>query len=275
VSERTTRRRTHSSPLRRAALIGAALTVMGGISAIAAPTVSNASPLPTEVSTGQQIFTKNCASCHGLNGEGVTVNGTVVGPNIQKIGAAAVSFQMSSGRMPRAGQQQQSRRNTNTFTADEIQAVAEYVGAMGNGPAIPNESQYSTSGLTAEQIAKGGELFRTNCSACHNYAGKGGALSNGNYAPPLTGTGVTNQEIWEAVRTGPQNMPVFSPTQLSDEDVRTMIAYLSEVNSSPDSGGYSLGGVGPVTEGAAAWIIGIGGLVGFALWIASRGARAR
>jgi ubiquinol-cytochrome c reductase cytochrome c subunit len=248
---------------------------MGSISAIAAPTVSNASPLPTEVSTGQQIFIKNCASCHGLNGQGVNVNGTAIGPNIQNAGAAAVSFQMSSGRMPMAGQQQQSRRNTNTFSADEIKAVAEYVGALGTGPGLPTASQYDTSGLTAEQIAKGGELFRTNCSACHNYAGKGGALSDGNYAPPLTGTGVTNAEIWEAVRTGPQNMPVFSPTQLSDQDVQTIIGYLSDVNSSPDSGGYSLGGVGPVTEGAAAWIIGIGGLVGFALWIASRGARAR
>ncbi len=269
------RRRTRRSPFRRAALIGAALVVMGGISAIAAPTVSNASPLPSDAGTGQQIFIKNCSSCHGLNAQGVTVNGTVIGPNIQKAGAAAVSFQMSSGRMPMAGQQQQSRRTTNTFSADEIKAVAEYVGALGSGPGLPTASQYDTSGLTAEQIAKGGELFRTNCSACHNYAGKGGALSDGNYAPPLTGTGVTNAEIWEAVRTGPQNMPVFSPTQLSDEDVRTVMAYLSDVNSSSDSGGYSLGGIGPVTEGAAAWIIGIGGLVGFALWIASRGARAR
>ncbi len=275
MSDRPTRRRTRRSPLRRAALIGAALVVMGGISAIAAPTVSNASPLPTDAGTGQQIFITNCSSCHGMNGGGVTVNGTVIGPNIQNSGAAAVSFQMSSGRMPMAGQQQQSSRGTNTFSADEIKAVAEYVGAFGNGPGIPTASQYDTSGLTAEQIAKGGELFRTNCSACHNYAGKGGALSNGNYAPPLTGTGVTNQQIWEAVRTGPQNMPIFSPSQMSDQDVKTIIAYLSDVNSSPDTGGYTLGGVGPVSEGAAAWIIGIGGLVGFALWIASRGARAR
>ncbi len=275
MSERTTRRRTRRSPFRRAALIGAALFVMGGVSAIAAPTVSNASPLPTEVGTGSQIFMKNCSSCHGLNAQGVTLDGTVIGPNIQNSGAAAVSFQMSSGRMPMAGPVQYSRRSPNTFSADQIKAVAEYVGAMGSGPGLPNSSQYDTSGLTAEEIAKGGELFRTNCSACHNFAGKGGALSNGNYAPPLTGTGVTNQQVWEAVRTGPQQMPVFSPTQLSDQDVRTIIAYLSDVNSSPDSGGYSLGGIGPLSEGAAVWIIGIGGLVGFALWIASRGARAR
>jgi ubiquinol-cytochrome c reductase cytochrome c subunit len=274
VSERIRRRRTHRSPLRRAALIGAALVVMGGISAIAAPTVSNASPLPTEISTGQQIFSKNCSSCHGLNAQGVTINGTVIGPNIQNAGAAAVSFQMSSGRMPMAGPQQQAQRKPNTFSAEEIKAVADYVGGLGNGPGIPNSSQYDTTGLTDEQIAKGGELFRTNCSACHNYAGKGGALSNGNYAPPLTGTGVTNQQIWEALRTGPAAMPVFSPSQLSDDDAKEIMAYLSSVNSQPDSG-YSLGGIGPVTEGAAAWIVGIGGLVGFALWIASRGARAR
>jgi ubiquinol-cytochrome c reductase cytochrome c subunit len=146
---------------------------------------------------------------------------------------------------------------------------------MGSGPGIPNESQYTTANLTEEEIAKGGELFRTNCSACHNFAGKGGALSNGVYAPPLTGTGVTNQQIWEALRTGPNQMPVFSPSQLSDDDIKSMIGYLQELNESPDSGGYSLGGIGPVTEGLAAWLFGIGGLVGFALWIASKGARAR
>ncbi len=273
MSERRTRR-SRRSPARRAALITVALTLMGGLSAIAAPTVSQAAPLPAEVSSGQALFTTNCSSCHGMNGQGVTIDGTQIGPNIQNVGAAAVSFQMSSGRMPMAKQAQQSSRNQNTFSAEQIQAVAAYVAAMGTGPAIPNASQYDPSGLTPEQVAKGGELFRTNCSACHNYAGKGGALSNGNYAPPLTGTGVTNQEIWEALRTGPQNMPVFSPSQLSDDDVKSIIGYLSQLNESPEAG-YTLGGIGPVTEGFAAWFFGIGGLVGFALWIASKGARAR
>jgi ubiquinol-cytochrome c reductase cytochrome c subunit len=247
---------------------------MGGLSAIAAPTASQAAPLPTDISSGQAIFSTNCASCHGMNGQGITISGVVAGPNIQNVGAAAVSFQMSSGRMPMAKAGDQSRRNQNTFSAEQIQAVAAYVATMGSGPGIPEASQYDTANLTTEEIAKGGELFRTNCSACHNYAGKGGALSNGVYAPPLTGTGVTNQEIWEALRTGPNQMPVFSPSQLSDDDVKAIIGYLGELNSSPDSG-YSLGGIGPVTEGFAAWFLGIGSLVGFALWIASKGARAR
>ena len=275
MSERPTSRRTRRSPARRAALIGVALTFMGGLSAIAAPTASQAAPLPTEISSGQALFSTNCSSCHGMNGQGITINGTVIGPNIQNAGAAAVAFQVSSGRMPMAKQADQSRRNKNTFSAEDIAAMAAYVATLGDGPAIPSPSQYDPTGLTEEQIAKGGELFRTNCSACHNYAGKGGALSNGVYAPPLTGTGVTNAEIWEALRTGPNQMPVFSPSQLSDDDVKAMIAYLGELNESPDSGGYSLGGIGPVTEGFAAWFFGIGSLVGFALWIASKGARAR
>lgn len=127
---------------------------MGGLSAIAAPTVSQAAPLPTEVSSGQALFTTNCSSCHGMNGQGVTVNGTVIGPNIQNVGAAAVAFQMSSGRMPMANQADQSRRNQNTFSAEQIAAVAAYVGAMGKGPAIPNASQYDPAGLTEEQIAR-------------------------------------------------------------------------------------------------------------------------
>ncbi len=65
-------------------------------------------------------------------------------------------------------------------------------------------SQYDPAGLTEEQIAKGGELFRTNCSACHNFAGKGGALSNGVYAPPLTGTGVTNAGDLGGAAHGPE-----------------------------------------------------------------------
>ena len=275
MSERPTMRRTRRSPARRVALIGVALTFMGGLSAVAAPTVSQAAPLPTEISSGQALFATNCASCHGMNGQGITISGVVAGPNIQNVGAAAVSVQMSSGRMPMAKAGDQSRRNQNTFSAEQIKAVAAYVATMGSGPGIPNESQYTTANLTEEEVAKGGELFRTNCSACHNYAGKGGALSNGVYAPPLTGTGVTNQQIWEALRTGPNQMPVFSPSQLSDDDVKSMIGYLQELNESPDSGGYSLGGIGPVTEGFAAWFFGIGGLVGFALWIASKGARAR
>jgi ubiquinol-cytochrome c reductase cytochrome c subunit len=75
------------------------------------------------------------------------------------------------------------------------------------------------------------------------------------------------------MRTGPGQMPVFANGAMPDEDVKRMIAYIEQVNATP-SAGLSLGGLGPVAEGFWAWVAGIGSLVLFAIWIATRGARA-
>ena len=56
---------------------------------------------------------------------------------------------------------------------------------------------------------------------------------------------------------------------------RAIIAYLNTLHERPSDGGLTLGGLGPVSEGLWAWIIGIGGLVVFAVWIASKGVKAK
>ena len=113
--------------------------------------------------------------------------------------------------------------------------------------------------LSEEDIARGGELFRTNCSACHNFEGAGGALPNGKYAPSLFG--VSNMHLYEAMLTGPQQMPVFSDEVLTAEDKRAIIGYLNDLHEQPNRGGLALGGLGPVSEGLWAWIVGLGGLI--------------
>ena len=166
----------------------------------------------------------------------------------------------------------QAPRKVNTYSAEEIADIAAYVASLGPGPAIPNSSAYDYSNLTADEIARGGEMFRTNCSACHQASGVGGALPGGKYAPPLTG--VEPLHIYEAMRTGPQQMPVFSEGAIPDEDAAEIIGYLKSLEEQPTLG-FTLGGFGPVTEGLAAWVIGIGGLCLVAVWIASRGALKR
>jgi ubiquinol-cytochrome c reductase cytochrome c subunit len=154
-----------------------------------------------------------------------------------------------------------------------VAALAAYVASLGAGPAIPSPAEYDTSKVSEADIARGGELFRTNCSACHNFAGAGGALPGGKYAPSLYG--VSNQHIYEALLIGPQQMPVFSDQVLRPEDKRAIIAYLQTLHANPDQGGFSLGTLGPVSEGLWAWILGLGSLIGFAIWIAAKGAKAR
>lgn len=259
------RRRRAARPL----LLVLALLAMGTIYTWAAPAplVAADSGNSQQIAEGQGLFRVTCASCHGLNGEG-----TSQGPSLVGVGAASADFQVSTGRMPLAHPGAQAPRKVNTYTEDEVAALAAYVGSLGDGPKIPLPDQYSPSGLTAEQIARGGELFRTNCSACHNFEGAGGALPDGKYAPSLKG--VEGKTIWEAMRIGPAEMPVFAPGAVPDEDVRSIIGYLQTLHAQPSSG-LNFGGLGPVAEGFFAWVIGIGALVLFAIWIAARSARAR
>jgi len=253
----------------RPALLVLALLLMGALYAAVAPVarVSADTGNSQQVAEGKALFQVTCSSCHGMNGEGSGQGPTLIG-----VGAAAVDFQVSTGRMPMANPGAQAPRKENTYTEHEIAALAAYVATLGPGPAIPTEDQYNGEGLAAEELAKGGELFRTNCSACHNFEGAGGALPNGKYAPSLKD--VAGKQIWQAMRTGPQQMPVFSAGALPDEDVRAIVGYLETLHAQPSSG-VTFGGLGPVAEGLFAWVVGIGGLCLLAVWIAAKGARAR
>lgn len=260
-------RRRHRAA--RPLMLALALLLTGALYSAVSPATQVAADtgMSAQVAEGKALFAVTCSSCHGLNGEG-----TSQGPSLVGVGAASVDFQVSTGRMPMAKPGAQAPRKTNTYTAQEVSALASYVATFGPGPAIPNSSAYDYSTLTDEDIARGGELFRSNCSACHNASGVGGALPNGKYAPPLIG--VEPLHIYEAMRTGPQQMPVFSEGAIPDEDVAAIIGYLERLNATPTAG-LTLGNIGPVAEGLFGWLIGIGGLSLFAVWIASRGARAR
>ena len=267
-----TARRRH--PAAKALVLVFALLVMGALYSALAPSSKSAADTSTsqQVEEGRALFAVSCASCHGLNGEGQT-EGTIQGPPLIGVGAAAVEFQVATGRMPMARPGPQAEVKASEFTEEETLALAAYVASLGPGPAIPEPADYDPAGLSEEEIARGGELFRTNCSACHNFEGAGGALPNGKYAPPLFG--VSNRHLFEAMLTGPQQMPVFSNGVLTIDDKRAIIGYLNELHSQPSRGGLALGGLGPVSEGLWAWLAGLGVLVLFAIWIAAKGVKAR
>jgi ubiquinol-cytochrome c reductase cytochrome c subunit len=251
------------------------LLVTGGLYAVLSPAQAETSEADqSTVAQGRALFLVGCASCHGKNGEGiVTKRGTQYGPPLAGVGAAAVDFQVGTGRMPMARPGVQAARKKVVYTPDEITALAAYVASLGPGPAIPEKSAYDPTGASNASIVRGGQFFRTNCTACHNFAASGGALPGGKYAPSLKG--VTDKHIYEAMLTGPQQMPVFSNGVLKPSEKRDIIAYLKSMESTPNYGGSSLGALGPVSEGLAGWLVGIGGLVGFAVWIASHSVRSK
>jgi ubiquinol-cytochrome c reductase cytochrome c subunit len=251
------------------------LLVTGGLYAVLSPASAETSESDqSTVAQGRALFLVGCASCHGKNAEGiVTKRGTQYGPPLAGVGAAAVDFQVGTGRMPMARPGVQAARKKVVYTPEEITALAAYVASLGPGPAVPEKSAYDPTGASNESIVRGGQFFKTNCTACHNFAASGGALPGGKFAPSLKG--VTDKHIYEAMLTGPQQMPVFSNGVLKPDEKKDIIAYLNSMEDDPQYGGASLGALGPVSEGLAAWLVGIGALVGFAVWIASHSVRSK
>lgn len=227
------------------------------------------------IQEGKDIYDVACITCHGANLQGIEDRG----PSLVGIGAGSVYFQVHSGRMPMMSNDAQAERKTPRYTEQQTLALAAFVAANGGGPDIVyNEdgtiAQESLRGsnyngqIQAADVAKGSELFRMNCASCHNFTGQGGALSSGKYAPPLAPA--NEQEIYQAMLTGPQNMPKFSDRQLTADEKKDIIAYIKSAGETPSPAGWDLGGLGPVAEGLAMWIIGISVLCAAAMWIGSR-----
>ncbi|GAA2250303.1 c-type cytochrome [Streptomyces atrovirens] len=262
-------RRRH--PLAALVVLLLALACTGGLYAVFAPAdkaQADETAQSLTIEEGKKLYAVGCASCHGTGGQG-----TSDGPSLVGVGAAAVDFQVSTGRMPAAtSQMAQAPEKPAVYTQAEIDQLAAYIASLGAGPAVPTAEQYGPEGA---DIAKGGELFRNNCAQCHNFTGKGGALTHGKYAPSLED--VDPKHIYEAMLTGPQNMPSFPDSTLSEQNKKDIIAYLGEVNTdeSESPGGMSLGGLGPVSEGLFGWIFGLGGLIAVAVWVAARTAKAK
>jgi len=256
-----TARRRHRAARYAVVLLGlvvigvtyAALTGQSSPASAAAPP-----PNQQQLAEGRHLFSVTCASCHGMSAQGVPNQG----PSLIGVGAAAVDFQVSTGRMPAKAYGPEMPRKPPVFTPPQIHAIAAYIASLGGGPAIPSASEVATNGA---DLALGQQLFITDCAQCHNFAGAGGALTYGKYAPPLTQA--TSTQIYEAMVTGPEAMPVFNNTTITPAQKRDIIGYITKIRAAPNPGGFSLGRIGPVTEGLVAFLGGIGLLVFAAMWI--------
>jgi ubiquinol-cytochrome c reductase cytochrome c subunit len=231
-------------------------TFSGGGASAAAPAQDS-----TQVAQGHSLFEDSCSSCHGLDAQG-----TANAPSLIGAGAAAVDFQMSTGRMPAKELGAENDRKPQTeFSQQQIYDIAAYVASLGGGPAIPTSAQVSTS---SANTALGSELFSTNCAQCHGFAGAGGALTYGKSAPSLNAS--TPTQIYEAMLTGPEAMPVFGDGTITPAEKQDIIAYITDTRKEANPGGLSLGRTGTVTEGLLGWVGGLGFLVLIAMWLTAK-----
>lgn len=250
------------SPLATVALIAIGLVATGGVYAFASATAVATNPSivhQASADEGRKLFVANCANCHGLDAAG-----TDEGPSLHGVGAASADFQLGTGRMPLAMQGPQGEKKPPQFTAEQISDLVAYIASLAPGPAVPHERYLQADG----SASNGAELYRINCAMCHNVAGAGGALTQGKFAPALAG--VEARHIYEAMVTGPQNMPVFNDANITPQQKADIISYLKYIEDKPAVGGLTLGSIGPVAEGLFIWVIGLGMIVALTVWVTAK-----
>jgi ubiquinol-cytochrome c reductase cytochrome c subunit len=257
------RARRRSRQRRRLANVAgllAALILSGAMYSVFAPAqaADDTTSESAAEAAGRKLYETSCISCHGANLEGVRNRG----PSLIGVGEAAVYFQVHTGRMPLVRQEADAPDKPAVFSDEEIDQLMAYVQANGGGPTLPSGD------LRDGDLAEGGELFRLNCASCHNFVGKGGALSSGKAAPSLADS--TDLEIYTAMMTGPENMPVFGDNQLTSEEKRAIVNYVQTIDEQADPGGAGIGRIGPVGEGLVIWVVGIGALLFGVFWMGSK-----
>ncbi len=239
----------------------AALVLTGTLYSALSPAYATEESTATESSAeaaGRELYENSCITCHGENLEGVPTRG----PSLIGVGEAAVYFQVHTGRMPLVRQEAQAPDKPAVFSDEEIDQLMAYVQANGGGPTLPSGD------LRDGDLAEGGELFRLNCASCHNFVGEGGALSSGKRAPSLDDA--NDLEIYTAMLTGPENMPVFGDNQLTPEEKRSIINYVQTVKAQADPGGAGVGRLGPAAEGLVIWVVGVAALMFGIFWMGSK-----
>ena len=236
-----------------------------GLYAVAASAQSpqqpgNPAPPPGDpAQRGGSLYEESCRSCHGNDLRGVANRG----PNLRGVGAAAVDFYVSTGRMPLARPGIEPDRGPRVFNRQQTSELIAFItGVDGRGPAIP------TVDPARGDLQQGQKLFRDTCSGCHQIVAQGG-ITPGLIAPPLTKATAT--QIGEAIRVGPYLMPKWNEGGLDPQQVNSIARYVTEIGQHPPNrGGWGIGNLGPVPEGLVAWLVAGFGLVLVARLIGER-----
>jgi quinol---cytochrome-c reductase cytochrome c subunit len=227
--------------------------------------ITYSAPPSNLIKLGAALYSENCASCHGVEANGVPASSTQGAyPDLVGLGPATIDFWVDSGRMPDKDTAAiEAPRRQPALTPTQGAAIAAWVNSLDPSyPSIP------TPNLKNANVANGMALFALNCAACHTIEGDGDALAFSTFAPSLRH--IPAFQVVEAIRTGPGDMPRFTGN-LSDQQVDDIVKYVTtEIQHPRNIGGFGLGGLGPVAEGFVALLIGVGFLALICYWIGDR-----
>jgi ubiquinol-cytochrome c reductase cytochrome c subunit len=191
--------------------------------------------------TGALLYASACASCHGA-----AQSGTSNGPSLHGVGLAEVDFYLTTGRMPAANPgvevAHRDERAGQQLSLAQIRALEAYLApVVAGGPVIPQV-------IVGAGHEHGHQLYEINCEQCHAVGGNGGSIGESDWAPDLHQASIN--EVADAIRAGPGQMPRFGERQLGQSDLDDLAGYVMSMQNTPPGIHIPFRSTGPVPEGA-------------------------
>ncbi len=208
------RRRFASGVVLLIALIG-----MGGAYALFATSsgAHTATSTAADVAAGQQLYEVSCITCHGNEPAGCQRTRTVADRRRRR-------RRVLPGRAPAGCQRPAGRPDGAQGGRSSPRADQPARGLRPGERRRPGTPDRQSARQRRSASANGGDLFRLNCASCHGFAGAGGATVRRQVRAHAQDA--TDSQIYAAMLTGPQNMPVFSDNQLTSDEKRAIIDYI-------------------------------------------------
>ena len=262
-------RRRH--PLAALVVLLLALAATGGLYAAFAP-ASKAQADDTAqslaIDEGKKLYAVGCASCHGTGGQG-----TSDGPSLVGVGAAAVDFQVGTGRMPAQQPGAQVPKKKVIYTQAEIDQLAAYIASLGAGPTVPTEAAVQPGRRGHRQGRRAVPHQLRAVPQLHRQGRRPDATASTRRASRAWTRSTSTRPCRPARRTCRPSPTPRCRSRTRRTSSRTCNAVNGDDTENP--GGLELGGLGPVSEGLFAWIFGLGALIAVAVWVAARTAKAK
>ena len=185
-----------------------------------------------DISSGKQLFSEKCGSCHTMKDAGTQ---GVVGPDLDNAFGYARGQDFDSTtffevtlhqmRIPEPPMPDFDEPGTKDYLSDEdLVAIANYVASCaGAGVAKGQLGQGCTGGGGPSQGTDGKSLFTANgCGSCHTLKDAG---STGTVGPNLDDSKPARDLVIENVTNGAGAMPAFGD-KLSKEQIEAIAAYI-------------------------------------------------
>ncbi len=160
--------------------------------------------------SGQVLFEKWCAPCHGVHGEGGSI-----APPLNDVPPLPTEFIMTRVR---TGKNAMPPFPLPDLPDPELMVLIEYAQSNIFGAILPV--------LTEAELANAAALYQQQCAECHGAQGEG-TLEQG---PPLVKTPPLHANyIIYFTRFGSPNTPSIPASVVSDGDLRLIVAYLHRI----------------------------------------------